>query len=254
MTRSRLLVATEWLIRRLKREPGYRIEHDFATGDLVEVLRRRAGEGRRGLLVRRKLGSSAGLVLAGRRVTIRHGRRIRVGRTLLIGDEAVLDGLGTAGITLGDNVTIGRGAVLVCTGVIARTGDGITIGDRSGIGDHSFLSGQGGLSIGSDVLFGPGVRVFTENHRHSDLTIPIRLQGEDRAPVRIGDDCWIGAGATILGGVTIGHGSVIGAGSVVTGDLPPESVAVGIPARVIRSRRAGPPDGALESGDGDVPG
>jgi acetyltransferase-like isoleucine patch superfamily enzyme len=55
-------------------------------------------------------------------------------------------------------------------------------------------------------------------------------------PTKIGKDVWIGANAVILGGVTIGNGCVIGAGSVVTKDLPPYSVAMGVPAKVVRSR------------------
>jgi acetyltransferase-like isoleucine patch superfamily enzyme len=237
VTSGWLLRSTESLVRRLKREPAYRLEQDYTTRELGQILRRRAGEARRGILLRRRLKATAGVVFAGSRVTVRHGDRIRAGRSLIVGDEAVLDALGHDGIMLGNNVTIGRGAVLVCTGVIARAGAGIRIGDRVGIGDHAFFSGQGGLAIGSDVLFGPGVRIFTENHRHDDLSVPIRLQGEERAPVTIEDDCWIGAGATILGGVTIGRGTVIGAASVVTHDIPAESVAVGVPCRVIRSRR-----------------
>ncbi len=175
-------------------------------------------------------------MLVGRRVAIRHGRHVTAGPGLLIGDDVLIDGLSLEGIRLGRNVTIVRGAVLVCTGVLARPGVGITIGDRTGIGDHSYLSGQGGIAIGDDVLLGPGVRVFSENHEFGDRVRPIRTQGEVRAPVTIESDCWIGAGATILASVRIGRGAVIGAGSVVTRDVPAYAVAAGNPAKVIRYR------------------
>ena len=123
-------------------------------------------------------------------------------------------------------------------GVVARPGRGITVGDRTGIGDHCFFWGQGGIEIGSDVIFGPDVQIFSENHRFDDPTIPISRQGEDRRPVVIGNDCWIGGRVTILAGVHIGGGCVIGAGSLVTKDIPPNSVAVGAPARVVRQRTA----------------
>ncbi|MBA2719086.1 MAG: acyltransferase [Chloroflexi bacterium] len=227
---------TQRLIRRVKGDPDYRIESNLAPGDLVEVLMRRGKEAVRGRWLRRTFGASDGLVLAGRRIIVRNGRRIRVGRTILIGDDVILDALSTDGITLGTNVTIGRGSTLQCSGVLARPGVGIQIGDRTGLNEYCHLGGQGGLKIGSDVIFGPGVRVFTENHRFDDTDRPIRLQGEVRAPVVIGDNCWIGAGVVILAGVTIESGAVVGAGSVVTRDVGAGVVVVGNPAREVRDR------------------
>lgn len=226
----------ERMIRRLKHEPGYRIESQYSTADLVEIGRRRVFELWRGLFIRARLGRSAGPVFAGGSVTIRHGRHIIAGPSLQIGEGVLLDGLSTDGIHIGRNVTLVRGAVLMCTGVIARAGVGIQIGDRTAIGDHCFIGGQGGIVIGADVLFGPGVRVFSENHQYGEDEIPIRLQGETRAPVIIEDDCWIGAGTTILGGVHVGRGAVIGAGSVVTRDVPANAVVAGVPAAVVRYR------------------
>ena len=120
--------------------------------------------------------------------------------------------------------------------MLAELGEGITIGDRSAVGAGSFLGGQGGIWIGRDVIMGPGVRIFSENHNYGDVEQPIRAQGQTRAAVAIDNDCWIGGGATILAGVTIGRGSVIAAGAVVTRDVPEYSVAGGVPARVLRSR------------------
>ncbi|MHB8959828.1 MAG: acyltransferase [Candidatus Limnocylindrales bacterium] len=224
------------MIRHLKHDSAYRIEYQYPTRDLIEIAWHRLGEAWRGLFVRRRLRGTIGVVFAGRRVTVRHGRYITAGASLQIGDDVLLDGLSTDGMHLGRNVTLGRGAALVCTGVIARPGVGISIGDRSAIGDHSYLGGQGGIAIGSDVLFGPRVHVFSENHEFADIDQVIRTQGEIRAPVTIEDDCWIGAGSTILGGVRIGHGVVVGAGTVVTRDVPPYAVAVGVPARVVSFR------------------
>jgi acetyltransferase-like isoleucine patch superfamily enzyme len=73
----------------------------------------------------------------------------------------------------------------------------------------------------------------------NDITRPIRLQESIPGKIVIEDDCWIGANVTITRDVTIGRGSVIGANSVVTRDIPEYSVAVGVPARVIRNRRSG---------------
>lgn len=249
VSRGIVQATLERVIGHLKHDDTYRIDHEYPNRDLIEVAFRRLREVWRGLFVRRRLGRSAGVVFAGRRVTIRHGRYVTAGASLQIGDDVLLEGLSMNGIRLGRNVTLARGAALVCTGVIARPGIGISIGDRSAIGDHNFLAGQGGIAIGSDVLFGPGVRVFSENHVFGDVEVLIRLQGEVHAPVAIEDDCWIGAGSTILGGVRIGRGAVVGAGSVVTHDVPPCAVVVGVPARVISFREGGERS-AVQASDG----
>ena len=85
-------------------------------------------------------------------------------------------------------------------------------------------------------MFGPGVRIFSENHMHDDLDIPMISQPTVRKGVSIQDDVWIGGGATILDGVLIGTGSIVAAGSVVTHDVPPRGIVAGIPARLLRIR------------------
>ena len=91
------------------------------------------------------------------------------------------------------------------------------------------------VTIGDNVIIGPNVTISAVAH---PLHWKMRTKGSGfpitRAPVTIGDNVWIGAGCTILMGVTIGAGSVIGAGSIVTKDIPPESIAVGCPCKVIR--------------------
>jgi maltose O-acetyltransferase len=88
------------------------------------------------------------------------------------------------------------------------------------------------VSIGSNVLFGPGVHIYTASH---PMSANERRSGlEFGAPVAIGDDVWFGGGALICPGVSIGSGCVIGAGSVVTRDIPESVFAAGNPCRVIR--------------------
>ena len=87
------------------------------------------------------------------------------------------------------------------------------------------------ITIGNNVFFGPGVHIYTASH---PLDIVERRTFEVSKPVTIGDDCWIGGNTVICPGVTIGDGCTIGAGSVVTKEIPPHSLAVGNPARVIR--------------------
>ncbi|OGX89673.1 sugar O-acetyltransferase [Hymenobacter coccineus] len=92
------------------------------------------------------------------------------------------------------------------------------------------------VTIGSNVLFGPGVQLYGATHPLDAVT---RRTVESGRPITIGDDCWFGGGAIVCPGVRIGMGCVIGAGSVVTRDVPAYSLAVGNPARVIKS--LGPP-------------
>jgi len=87
------------------------------------------------------------------------------------------------------------------------------------------------VTIGSSVLFGPGVHIYTATHPTDVKTRKSKAFGK---AVTIGNDCWIGGGVIICPGVTIGNGCVIGAGSVVTKDIPDNSMAVGNPAQVIK--------------------
>jgi maltose O-acetyltransferase len=87
------------------------------------------------------------------------------------------------------------------------------------------------VKLGNNVFCGPDVQIYTATH---PLNAIYRRSKENAEPITIGDDCWIGGGAIICPGVTIGKGCVIGAGAVVTHDIPDNSLAVGVPARVIR--------------------
>lgn len=94
------------------------------------------------------------------------------------------------------------------------------------------------MTIGENVMMGPEVLIYTQNHRMDDPDVPMRTQGmREIKPVFIEDDVWVGARVCILPGVTIGKGSVIGACAVVARDIPPYSVAVGNPARVVKTRK-----------------
>ena len=115
----------------------------------------------------------------------------------------------------------------------------LEIGDYSGLGLNARLDGPG-IVIGNNVLMGPDAVILTGNHKHDDITMPIQAQGIETAPVIIEDDVWIGTRVIILPGIRIGKSSIIGAGAVVSKDVPPFSIAVGNPARVVRKRDGSP--------------
>ena len=89
------------------------------------------------------------------------------------------------------------------------------------------------ITIGDDVQFGPHVQLLTPTHPVEPE--PRRAQWEAARPITIGDNVWLGGGVVVCPGVTIGEDTVVGAGAVVTRDLPAGVVAVGNPARVVRT-------------------
>lgn len=114
----------------------------------------------------------------------------------------------------------------------------IAIGERVSIGSRCFLwagPDKGRIVIGDDVLFGPEVIITAANYRFNDGA-PVTKQLMEEGDVIVGADVWIGARAIILPGVTIGNGAIIGAGALVRCDVPPFSIAVGVPARVVGQR------------------
>ncbi len=114
----------------------------------------------------------------------------------------------------------------------------ISVGAKTSfnISAHINAAVEGKIEIGKSCLIGPNVVMRTAGHNYDDPTVEIRKQGHRCLDIKIDDDVWIGANVVILGGVHVGRGSVIGAGAVVTKDIPPMSVAVGVPAKVIKVR------------------
>jgi acetyltransferase-like isoleucine patch superfamily enzyme len=115
-------------------------------------------------------------------------------------------------------------------------GGSIKIAENVFIGSYTVIYGHGGVTIGKDSLIAMHCRILSSNHTIPDRQTRIRSQPDILLSTKIGEDVWLGAGVTVLGGVNIGDGCVVGAGSVVTKDLPPYSIAVGVPAKVIRMR------------------
>ena len=110
------------------------------------------------------------------------------------------------------------------------------IGDNVAINNDIWINASGKVEIGGNVIIGPKVVIHSANHKFDRLDIPIKKQGHVMAAVTIEEDVWIAASVIILPGVRIGKGSIIGAGAVVTKDIPPRSIAVGNPAKVIKKR------------------
>jgi maltose O-acetyltransferase len=112
-------------------------------------------------------------------------------------------------------------------------GYNIRLGNRCFINYNCVFLDCAAIEIGDDLQMGPAVQLYAATHPLDRAT---RVAGQESArPIRIGDGVWIGGGAIVLPGVSIGDGCVVGAGSVVTRDLPPDTLALGNPARIVRS-------------------
>ncbi len=131
---------------------------------------------------------------------------------------------------LGDNSTIED----FCT-VNNGVGD-VVIGNRTRVGMSNVLIGP--VTIGNDVMLAQNIVMSGLNHGYEDITVVPHKQPVTRKPIVIEDEVWVGANCVVTAGVTIGKHSVIAAGSVVTKSIPPYSVAVGNPARVIKQYQA----------------
>jgi acetyltransferase-like isoleucine patch superfamily enzyme len=151
-------------------------------------------------------------------------------------------------IWIGDDVSLGPGCLLSATkrypgGFMQGVPDGevqhfepeIRIGNRVSATANLTIGAVQRVEIGDDALLASNIFISDNQHGHEDTERPYKYQPLDRiAPVSIGRGCWIGQNVVILPGVCVGEMSIIGANSVVAESIPPRSIVVGVPARVVR--------------------
>jgi len=158
---------------------------------------------------------------------------ISLGDNVRICDDVTLIARGEGGITLGNGVWLNERVYLDTES--ADTGY-IKIEDKVYIGMGTTLFGHKGLEIGDNVLLAQNITLTPYSHIFDDPERNIITQGGHSEKVTIGRDSYIGMGVDIMYSGNIGEGSVVGAGSVVVKSIPPYSVAVGNPAKVIKKR------------------
>ncbi|MEO6847696.1 MAG: acyltransferase [Chthoniobacterales bacterium] len=155
-----------------------------------------------------------------------------------VGDNSYIDStaqfIGSKRIKIGTRCVIGENAWLNVNDWGA-SGYAIEIGDFSFIARRNFLTAGSHIRIGAYCLTGPDCHFLGADHAFDDPMIPYAIAPvRTTASIEIGANCWFGARVTVLKGVTIGYGSVIGANALVTNDIPPFSIVVGSPAKVVK--------------------
>ncbi|MBZ5533946.1 MAG: acyltransferase [Acidobacteriia bacterium] len=226
--------SVEALLSRLKGSP-YRLDRAVPLSLLAGMFLRRAVWLMRGFVKGLVLQRRFVMAFIAPGVNLRGASLIRLGKGVTLERGVTIDGLMRKGVVLGDHVKIGPYSTLVGAPV-SNLGEGIRMGANSAVDAYSFIGSSGFVAIGDNVIMGQHVCFHPENHNFERTDVPIRLQGTTRQGITIEDDVWVGANVTFLDGAVVGRGSVIGAGSVVRGAIPPYSIAVGIPARVVRTR------------------
>jgi len=226
----------EKIISRLKHE-DYKLEYEFSFFKIVYILYAKFVTGLRGtIFIKPFLYKSKGVLFAERGAKILFPGNVICGKNMNLMAHSLINALCKKKVVIGDNFTLGRYAIIECTGVLRNVGDSLSIGNNVGINHYCFIGVRGSIEIGDNVIFGPRVNVFSESHNFGDRSIPIKHQGTTKGKTVIGNDVWIGANASIMSGVSIGNGSIIAAGAVVTHDVPPFCIVGGVPAKVIKMR------------------
>lgn len=131
-----------------------------------------------------------------------------------------------------NHFSIGNNSMIEDFSTVNNGVGAVEIGENSLVGIGNVIIGP--VKIGNNVILAQNIVASGLNHNYNNVTQPIHKQGVSIAPIVIEDDCWIGSNAVITAGVTIGKHAVVAAGTVVTKNIPPYSVAVGNPSRIIK--------------------
>ena len=172
-------------------------------------------------------------VIFGKSITVRNPYKISIADNVIIDDNVMLDAKGAdnSGIVLNDGVYIGRNSILSC-----KNGD-IFLGRNANVGFNCEIYSLNRVEIGKDVLIAAYTYIIGGGHMSTDTEVPFRDQEKHAIGIKIGDNVWLGVKSILMDGCSIGNNSIIGAGAIVTKNIPEDSVAAGIPARVIKSRK-----------------
>lgn len=195
-----------------------------------------------GLFLRSRLyrpffGACGRGVVIGRHVTLRHPSKIFLGDGVVIDDNAVVDakGDGNRGVSIGDGAYVGRNTIVYCKG-----GD-IEIGPNASLSANCIVFSSNRLSLGAGTMVGSFSYLLSGGEYDWRSPVPFAKQSgmETKGPLSVGENCWIGAHATVLDAASVGAGATVGAGAVVASPLPAGCLALGVPARAVARKDGG---------------
>lgn len=179
------------------------------------------------------LGKVGKNVSFGQNVVLRHPHKIKIGDNVVIDDNVVLDAKGqdNNGIKIGDGVFIGRNTILNC-----KNGD-IILDDNVNMGFNCQIFSASFVRLGKNALIAAYCYLIGGTHTFKSLDKSPLEQERESKGILLKENIWLGSNVQVMDGVTIGSDCIIGTSAVVNSDIPDFSIAVGIPAKVLKNRK-----------------
>lgn len=158
------------------------------------------------------------------------GQDVTIGKNTYISPRARIELNGGGSITIGDNCEINDYSMIM------TYGGHVVLGNHCSLNPFSIIYGHGGVAVGNSVRIAAHCVLISANHNTPAEGEALHDSGVSSQGITIGTDVWLGSGVRVLDGVSIGDKSVVGAGGVVTRSVPPKSVVGGVPARPLERR------------------
>lgn len=165
------------------------------------------------------------------KILIDNDSNLRIGKDVIFRRNVEIRVHNKAEIFIHNNVKIDRGVRLLST-----NNSHIVLGEGVRIGLYSVFNGGDSIEIGSSTLISGFVYVQTSMHGHKDKTSLIQKQGYFHSPIKIKNDCWLGAHSVVMPGVILGRGVVVGSNAVVNKSFDSNLIIAGVPAKVLKER------------------